>query len=162
MEKIENEKCSFCRKKTLTLIEDEQDIPFFGKTFLFSMICSNCNYKKADVEAAERKEPCKITFEINSTKDMAIRVVKSCEATIKIPQLKLSVTPGPASEGYISNLEGIIYRFKKIIEDEREGVEYFFKYFKNKKWKSKFLKIVVKYINKEGSVLSAYLTRSIK
>lgn len=123
MEKIENEKCPFCRKKTLTLIEDEQDIPFFGKTFLFLMTCSSCNYKKSDVEAAERKEPCKITFEANSAKDMAVRVVKSCEATIKIPQLKLSVTPGPASEGYISNVEGIIYRFKKIIEDERDTAE---------------------------------------
>ena len=65
----------------------------------------------------------------------------------------------------IENFEEIIESVQnpdKIIEDEREGVEYFFKYFKNKKWKSKFLKIVVKYINKEGSVLSAYLTRSIK
>ncbi len=50
----------------------------------------------------------------------------------------------------------------KIIKDEREGVEYFFKYLKHKKWKSKFLKVVVKYINKEGSVLSAYFARSMK
>lgn len=123
MEKIENERCPFCRKKTLILTEDEQDIPFFGKTYIFSMICSNCNYKKADVEAAERKEPCKITFEINNAKDMQVRVVKSSEATIKIPQLKMSVTPGPNSEGYISNIEGVIYRFKKVIEDERDVAE---------------------------------------
>ncbi len=50
----------------------------------------------------------------------------------------------------------------KIIFDEREGVEYFFKYFKHKKWKSKFLKVVVKYINEKGSVLSVYFVRNIK
>ncbi len=40
----------------------------------------------------------------------------------------------------------------KIINDEREEVEYFFRYFKNKRWKSKYLKVVVKYINNDGSI----------
>ncbi|MBS3095715.1 ZPR1 zinc finger domain-containing protein [Candidatus Woesearchaeota archaeon] len=123
MEKIENEKCPFCKKRTLTLAEDEQDIPYFGKVYIFSMACSNCNYKKADVESADRKEPCKITFEINNAKDMQVRVVKSSEATIKFPQLKMSVTPGTGSEGYVSNVEGVIYRFKKVIEDERDAAD---------------------------------------
>lgn len=123
MEVIENERCAFCKKKNLTLIEDEQDIPYFGKVYIFSMNCSNCNYKKSDVESAERKEPCKITFEITSAKDIAIRVVKSSEATVKVPQLKMSVTPGPNSEGYVSNIEGVLQRFKKIIETERDYSE---------------------------------------
>lgn|SRR3989338_1311771 len=123
MEIIENERCPFCRKKALTLTEDEQDIPYFGKVFIFSMNCSSCNYKKADIEAAERKEPCKINFEITSAKDMEVRVVKSSEAAVKVPQLKMEVTPGPNSEGYISNIEGVLYRFKKIIEDERDASE---------------------------------------
>ncbi len=50
----------------------------------------------------------------------------------------------------------------KVIHDEREEVVYFFKYFKYKKWKSKFLKVVVKYINEEGSILSAYFVRNIR
>ena len=38
----------------------------------------------------------------------------------------------------------------KIILDEREGVENFYKFFKHKKQKSKFLKIVVKFLNNKG------------
>ena len=50
----------------------------------------------------------------------------------------------------------------KIIFDEREDVFYFFKYFKHKKWKSKFLKVIVKYLNGDGFVLSAHFVRNIK
>ncbi|MBI2449396.1 hypothetical protein HYV49_03810 [Candidatus Pacearchaeota archaeon] len=65
----------------------------------------------------------------------------------------------------IENPEEIIETLQKpdeIIYYEREGVEYSFKYFKHKKWKSKFLKVVVKYINNEGSILSAHFVRNIK
>lgn len=120
---IEKEKCPICFQKALTLREEELDIPFFGKTFVFSMTCGNCSFKKEDVEAAERKEPCKITFTVENEKDINVRVVKSSEATVRIPQLKMEVTPGPASEGYISNIEGLLNRFEKIIQDERDSTE---------------------------------------
>ena len=54
---------------------------------------------------------------------MNVRVVKSSEAAIKLPQLRLSVTPGLASIGYITNIEGVIARFKSIIEDQRDNAE---------------------------------------
>ena len=91
MEKIENQKCPLCMKDTLTLTQDEQNIPYFGKIYIFSMVCSNCKYLKSDVESEERKDPCKYTIEINSDKDMNIRIVKSSEATVKIPQLRMEV-----------------------------------------------------------------------
>lgn len=121
MNTIKNQKCPMCFKKTLTLIEDEKEIPYFGKVFLFSMNCSNCKYKVSDLEAATHKESSKYTFEIISDKDMKIRIVKSSRATIKIPQLRMSVKPGPASEGFISNIEGILDRFAKIIESEKDS-----------------------------------------
>lgn len=123
MEKIESETCPICLAKELILNEDEIEIPFFGKVYLFSMHCNACGFHKADVEAAEMKDPCRITFNIDNEADMNIRVVKSSEATIKIPQLRMSVTPGPASEGYVSNIEGMITRFEKVIEDERNSSE---------------------------------------
>lgn len=123
MEKLENQQCPFCRKKTLTLTEDEIDIPHFGKTYLFSMSCSNCKYSKSDVEAEETKEPNRYVIEVNSEKDMKIKVIKSSNATVKIPQLRMEVEPGPASTGYISNIEGVIGRFERIIEQERDDAE---------------------------------------
>jgi|TARA_Y100000294_G_C8318970_1_gene241873 hypothetical protein len=50
----------------------------------------------------------------------------------------------------------------KIIVDEREDVNNFYKYFKHKKQKSKFLKVVVKYLNDSGFIMSAHFTRNIK
>ena len=123
MDKLENQTCPLCRKKTLTLTEDEIEIPYFGKAFTFSMNCSSCDYKMSDVEAEQPKEPTRQTFEITSTKDMNIRVVKSSEATIKIPQLKMSMESGSSSIGFVSNIEGLLERFEKVIKDQKEVAE---------------------------------------
>jgi len=123
VEIIKGETCPVCLKKTLTLTEDETDIPFFGKTYIFSMKCESCDFHKSDIEAADMKDPCQVTFTVEKEADMNVRVVKSSEATIRIPQLKMSVTPGPASDGYVSNIEGVISRFEKVIEDERDNTE---------------------------------------
>lgn len=122
VDRIENQPCPLCHKKTLELMEEETEVPYFGKVFLFSMSCSNCKYHKADVEAAERKEPAKYTFEITSEKDMNIRVVKSSEATIKIPHIT-TITPGPASQGFITNIEGIFKRVQQQTETLRDTAE---------------------------------------
>lgn len=119
---VKGETCPVCNKKTLTLLESEIDIPFFGKTFLFSMNCSDCGYHKADVEAEEKKPACKHTLAINSEKDMKIRIIKSSNATVKIPHIG-TIEPGEASNGYITNVEGILQRFKKMTESLRDAAE---------------------------------------
>ena len=114
--------CPLCRQKSLTLAERETEVPYFGKAYLFSMTCSNCKYHKSDVEFAEQKEPCKYTFEISSEEDMKVRVVKSSEATVKIPYIS-EITPGPASQGYVTNIEGVLNRVKYQIETLRDTAE---------------------------------------
>ena len=110
-------------EKKLTLSEETKDIPYFGKTFIFSMMCCGCGFHKSDVEAAEQKEPCKITFQVENEKDLSVRVVKSSEASVHIPQLKAHMTPGPASEGFVSNIEGVLDKFRTIIEEQRDASE---------------------------------------
>jgi len=116
--------CPFCHKKTLTMMERDIEVPYFGRLSLFSMSCSNseCNYHKADVESVEPKEPCRYTFEISSEEDMSVRVVKSSSATIKIPHIT-TITPGPASNGYVTNIEGILNRVKNQVEHLRDSEE---------------------------------------
>lgn len=123
MEQLKNQQCPVCKAKKLTLNEDTQDIPYFGKVYLFSMYCENCQYKKADIESAEVKKPIMLTFTIEKSEDLKVRVVKSGDATVKIPQLKMEVKPGLNSEGYISNIEGLLNRFKEIIQAERDNAE---------------------------------------
>jgi zinc finger protein len=120
MAEIKGQKCPICGENKLTLKEDEIEIPHFGRVFVMSMDCSACNYRKADVEPAERKEPCKYTFEINSEEDLNVKIVKSGEATLKIPHV-ITIEPGPGSEGYVTNVEGVIERVKKIIQSAGES-----------------------------------------
>lgn len=124
MEVIEGELCPFCHKNTLTLRQAEREIPFFGKLILFSMDCENddCGYHKADVEAEESKSPIKCSIEVSSEEDLKIRVVKSSNAIIKISHVG-SIEPGPTSNGYITNVEGIINRMKKQVEVARDSAE---------------------------------------
>lgn len=123
MTELKNQVCLFCKEKTLTLTEETYNIPHFGKCFLMSMNCTSCSYNSSDVEAEERKPPTKQTFTLENKKDLNARVIKSSEATVRVPQLKMEVTPGIASSGYISNVEGVLLRFKKIIEKERDDAD---------------------------------------
>lgn len=119
---LEGQKCPMCFKDTLTLIDAEREIPYFGRVYLFSMDCSSCNYHKADIESAEEKEPCKYSFEVSSEADLNIRVVKSANATVKIPRI-MSIESGPTSNGYVTNVEGILNRVKVMLEKARDDAE---------------------------------------
>lgn len=119
---IKGEMCAFCHKKKLTLMESDRDVPFFGKLFIFSMNCEGCGYHKADVEAAETHNPAKYTLEVDCEEDMKIRIIKASTATVKIPHVG-SIEPGEASNGYITNVEGVLNRLKKQVEFLRDGAE---------------------------------------
>lgn len=119
---IEGQPCPMCNKKTLVLLEAEKEVPYFGKMYIFSMSCSNCSYHKADVEAAEKQEPSKWTIEVSGEDDLKIRIVKSSTATIKIPFIT-TIESGSASNGYITNIEGILNRVKRIVENIRDNAD---------------------------------------
>ncbi len=120
METVTGELCPFCSTNNLTLVQSRIEVPFFGPCYVFSMDCSNCKYHKADVESEEVHPASKYTMEIGSQDDLKVRVVKSAQATVKIPRIA-EVTPGPASNGYVTNAEGIINRIKKEIESKRDS-----------------------------------------
>jgi zinc finger protein len=121
-EVLEGQQCPMCGKKTLTLSEADLEVPFFGTIFVFSMKCTNCHYFKADVEASKPQEPCKCTLEVSDKKDLNARVIRSSEGTVKIPHIG-SIEPGPAANGFVTNVEGVLERFKKQIESLRDTAE---------------------------------------
>lgn len=148
-------------------MEDQVDVPYFGKVFVFSMKCSSCDYNLSDVEAEEKKDPSRYTLEINSEKDMNIRVVKSSAATVKIPALKITITPGPASTGYISNIEGLLDKVKKVLEEQRDLAEEdsakkTAKNLLKKLWKVKLGDIPIKIIIEDPSGNSAIISDKAK
>ncbi|PIZ51015.1 hypothetical protein COY27_05155 [Candidatus Woesearchaeota archaeon CG_4_10_14_0_2_um_filter_33_13] len=120
MAELKGQKCSFCNENKLVLREDEVEIPHFGRVFVLSMECEACGYRKADLEPAEEKDPCKYTFEVKSEDDLNVKVVKSSDATVKIPHV-MTIESGPASDGYITNVEGLLNRVKQMIESSVDG-----------------------------------------
>lgn len=119
---LEGQECPVCRQAKATLTEAERDIPYFGRVYIFSLTCAGCNYHKADVEAAEQKEPCKCSIEIKGKEDLAIRIVKSAEATLKIPHI-ITIESGPSSQGYVTNVEGVLMRVKTAVEQAKNSAE---------------------------------------
>ncbi len=120
VEVLENETCPVCLKKTLTLMDYKKDVPYFGTCYFFSMDCKSCNYHKADVETEKEEPPVKYTLDIGSEEDMKIRVIKSSNATVKIPHIG-SIEPGAAANGYVTNVEGILNRIKRTLEQVRDN-----------------------------------------
>ncbi|MBW3013327.1 ZPR1 zinc finger domain-containing protein [Candidatus Woesearchaeota archaeon] len=144
MEKLPGQECPACKAKTLTLLQEELDIPFFGLTFIFSMQCDSCGFKKSDIEAAELKDPCKYEVEIESKDDLNIRVVKSSQAIVKWPDFKLTIEPGINAEGFVANVEKMLNDIYKVLEFNRETEE-------DKAKKKKLWKLMDKVLDvKEG------------
>lgn len=159
---LKNQICPICHEKTLTLTESETEIPYFGLTYLFSMNCSNCKFHKADVECAEQKPPVRYSIDVSGEKDLKIRVVKSSNATLRIPRI-VEITPGPASNGYITNIEGVIKRIKhmfeaqKDIEEENDKKREYYKLIKKLNrvlWGSESIRIIIEDPTGNSAIIS--------
>ncbi len=122
MSELKGQECLACHKKELTLREEEVDIPYFGRVFVLSMSCSGCGYRKADLDPVESKDPATYTFEVEKEEDLNVKIIKSGMATVKIPRI-ITMEAGPSSNGYITNVEGLLERVKKIIQDAADGEE---------------------------------------
>jgi zinc finger protein len=120
MSEIKDQECPFCGDKKAILREEDIEIPFFGRVYVLSMECEACGTRKSDVEPVESKEPCKYTLEVESEDDLNIKIVKSGQATVKIPRI-ITMESGPASNGYVTNVEGLLERAKKIIQSAAES-----------------------------------------
>ncbi len=125
IETVEGEECPICHEKTCTLTQMRRMIPWIDKDipiFVFSMTCSSCKYHKSDVEFEQEGEPVKYTLDVESEEDMKIRIIKSGEGTVKIPHI-MTIESGPTSNGYITNVEGLLKRVEQAIKQAMEASE---------------------------------------
>ena len=116
--------CPICgAKNSLKIMTNELDIPYLGKVIETTMICDKCKYRKSDVLPIEVKEPKRFILKICGEGDLNKRVIKSSTGYIKIPELGFEVKPGPASQGYISNVEGVLNRLEDSLKTLMNWVE---------------------------------------
>ncbi|MGQ9788166.1 MAG: ZPR1 zinc finger domain-containing protein [Candidatus Hadarchaeaceae archaeon] len=108
--------CPICGAKgTFQVFGRIDDIPYFGETMETLAACSSCNFKHANVSHLGEHEGARYEFLIKSEEDMKVRVIRSSTGTIKIPGLGVTISPGPGSQGYITNIEGVLNRIKDVL-----------------------------------------------
>ena len=86
-----------------------------GKVLETTIQCPSCGFKHSDIIALEQNDPAKYVIEINKN-TLSTRVVRSQSATVSIPEVGVKVEPGPKSEGYVTNIEGMLTRFESAVK----------------------------------------------
>lgn len=107
--------CPACGEKVDWLYKTE-NIPYFSDILIISCSCPDCGYRFSDVQNLTTNEPVRYVFCACSEEDLSVRVVRSSAARIIIPELGVEINPGPACEGFVSNVEGILFRIDKILD----------------------------------------------
>ena len=109
-------KCPACSIEGVAKsIMKEIEIPHFGKVMETTIQCPSCGFKHSDIIALEQNDPAKYVLEINKN-TLSTRVVRSQSATVIIPEIGVKVEPGPKSEGYGTNVEGVLIRFESAVK----------------------------------------------
>lgn len=106
-----------------TFSEYEVEDAFAGVIAIFTIKCLACGYRNSDLEFENSGEPAEYKVDVESVDDLNIRVIKSGSCEVKIPNFRISVESTMNSEGFITNIEGLILRFKRqimLLKDDSE------------------------------------------
>jgi zinc finger protein len=126
MEEIKTDtRCPNCNE-FLFYLEADNDIPYEGKITIHTYICKNCSYRNVTIERHDKEEPKIIKFKIKNKNDLKTIVYRSPDASVQIPELDAEISPGIASTGYITTVEGILTSIKEklTIMGDGEDVNY--------------------------------------
>ena len=106
--------CPSCSKEIEYLYQTE-NIPYFSEILLVSANCLSCGYRYVDTQLLKSAEPCRYEFFLSGAEDISVRVIRSMTATIKIPEMGVQIDPGPACQGFVTNIEGVLDRIENIV-----------------------------------------------
>lgn len=107
--------CPLCSRELVTnWVED--NIPFFGEVMHITSLCE-CGFRHSDTLIMAQRAPVRYELKIKTPADIDARVVRSTSGTIRIPELGVDIEPGPASESFVSNIEGVLERVEEILQN---------------------------------------------
>ena len=114
--------CPVCQAEIQYLYQTEE-IPFFSEILIISTVCPSCGYRLADTQLLRNAEPSRWELRIEYPEDMMVRVIRSTNGAISIPELGVRIDPGPACEGFVSNVEGVLVRVDGVLSNLRSWAE---------------------------------------
>ena len=110
--------CPICKKDEFTQTVQTVNVEHFGEVLIITQKCANCGYKHIDVFPAEIRDPCEYELKVETKEELYAKVIRSSSGEVEIPELGLKITPGPAAQGFITNVEGILLRFENVLEGQ--------------------------------------------
>ncbi len=115
--------CPYCNNEIEYLYQTE-NIPYFSDILIISATCPSCGYRFVDTQLLKNADPVRYEMRITAREDLDIRVVRSMTASLEIPELGVRIDPGPACEGFVTNVEGVLDRIAQAIKTAvRDGDE---------------------------------------
>lgn len=114
MKAVTTSSCPICNAE-ITFDWETKDIPHFGEAMVIAGACESCGFRLSDTILLNQGEPVRYTITIEDAEDLNARVIRSTSGTIRLPELGINVEPGPASDAYISNVEGVLQKVKGIV-----------------------------------------------
>ena len=107
--------CPSCSNEIEYLYQTE-NIPYFSEILIISANCPTCGYRYVNTQLLKSAEPSRYEFSISAAEDLSTRVVRSMGGTVKIPELGVQIDPGPACQGFVTNVEGVLDRIEDIVQ----------------------------------------------
>lgn len=105
--------CPLCNQELITKWCPD-NIPFFGEVMNITSQC-DCGFRYSDTLILTQREPVRYELKVRSQDDINARVIRSTSGTIRIPELGVDIEPGPASDAFVSNIEGVLDRVRDIL-----------------------------------------------
>jgi zinc finger protein len=105
-----------CCNSEIEYLYTTENIPYFSDILIISAVCSSCGYKYVDTQLLKQNDPARYTFAVKTSGDLGVRVVRSMSASIEIPEIGVRIDPGPACQGFVSNIEGVLERIGQVVK----------------------------------------------
>ncbi|MFH1224278.1 MAG: ZPR1 zinc finger domain-containing protein [Candidatus Diapherotrites archaeon] len=103
--------CANCGEPA-KIVQTVRAVQHFGKVIMLTMSCPACGFRFVDVFSAGVRKPSRFEAKVSGANDLRTKIVRSSSSTIRIPELGVTIEPAALSEGYISNLEGLLERIE--------------------------------------------------
>ncbi len=108
--------CPSCGSTKFQVSSLLYNVPYFNEIAMFTMKCPDCNFSHNDVFSAEERPPLRWTLVVDRPALLKTRVIRSGSGTIRFPEFGIDIEPGPTAESYISNVEGVLFRTRPVVE----------------------------------------------
>ncbi len=120
---LDEAKCPACGAAGLEYNAVTVELPYLGNSLETLIRCLQCGYRHTDFVLTESRDPTRVSFRVIEAEDMSVRVVRSSSGTIRIPELGILIEPGISSEAFISNVEGILVRIERVLDQLHRDAE---------------------------------------